>query len=610
MSEKYFSAWQRQPAGTSRPALALLLALSLLPAGAAQAAARPALSSPTTAKPAEATAAAPATSSADWQYRIQPGDTLLSLTEAYLADGASWRALQRINKVADPLKLQPGAYLRMPIALLRSEVSVASALFTQGEVSLRRQGRPDEPLRTGAELRAGDVVRTGAQSSLTLRFVDGSRMLLAPDSQVAIERLLVYGRSGLPLMQLSLQQGRSEHRVTRHPQRPAIYEVRTPSLNLGVRGTEFRVQLSDDGLSARAQVLEGVVAADRLQVAAGYGVVATGTGQPAKLSALASAPDLQGLPPRIEKIPLRLTWPPAIAAQAYRAQVFPVGDGERLLLDGRFEQPLALWPDLPDGAYTLRVRSIDVIGHEGHAAEANFIVKARPEPPFIKAPAADAVIYGDALTLAWTQPLQAVAYALQLGASDDLSGPWPVDRRDLTATEFTQALAPGRYHWRLASIAAGADQGPWGELQSVELRAVPPSPQLAPPELGTDTLQLRWPAAQGAASYQLQWAQDAEFTQLLAEPSTDQAALTLPKPPAGRYFVRARSVDASGHAGPYGATQQVDIPASNWLLWLLPLGLLLLTLWGPRSPPRCSRFHAPVRGWPCCRCWPCPWSCC
>jgi predicted phage tail protein len=293
---------------------------------------------------------------------------------------------------------------------------------------------------------------------------------------------------------------------------------------------------------------------------------------------LAPAPDLQGVQPRIEKIPLRLTWQPAAAAQAYRAQVFAAHDTEQLLLDGRFEQPLALWPDLADGAYTLRVRSIDATGHEGRAAEANFIVKARPEPPFIKAPAADAVVYGDALTLAWTQPLRVEGYALQLGQAKEFNGELAVDRRDLPATELTQPLAPGRYFWRLASIAAGADQGPWGDVQSVELRAVPASPQLAPPELGADTLQLRWPAAQGAASYQLQWAQDAEFTQMLAEPSTDQPTLTLPKPPPGRYFVRARSFDASGHAGPYGATQQLEIPASNWWLWLLPLSLLLLTL--------------------------------
>jgi hypothetical protein len=548
--------------------MAAMLALTaLLQAAPAQAA--PTLASATPALPAS-------TNKVDWQYRIQPGDTLLSLTEAYLADGASWRALQRINQVADPLRLQPGAYLRMPIELLRSEVSVAAALFTQGQVSLRRPGRPDEPLRAGAELRAGDVVRTGAQSSLTLRFVDGSRMLLAPDSQVAIERLLVYGRSGLPLMQLNLQQGRSEHRVTRRPQRPAIYEVRTPSLNLGVRGTEFRVQVADQGTAAHAQVLEGVVAAERLQVGAGYGVVAAAAGQPPLLSPLPPAPDLQGVQQRIEKIPLQLAWPAASGVQAYRAQVFATGEAEQLLLDGRFEQPLAQWPDLADGSYVLRVRSIDAIGHEGLAAETNFVLKARPEPPFTKAPAADAVVYGDEIRLAWTQALQAEAFALQLGPIAELSAPWLIDRRDLSATEFTPKLAPGRYQWRVATIAAGADQGPWSDLLSVELRAVPVSPQLAAPGLDGDNLQLRWAAAPGAASYRLQWAQDAEFTQLLAEPSTDQPTLTLAKPPAGRYFLRACSVDASGHAGPYGATQQVDIPASNWLFWLLPLGLLLL----------------------------------
>jgi hypothetical protein len=53
---------------------------------------------------------------ADWRYRIQPGDTLITLTETWLASPRSWRDLQKLNRVPDPLRLVPGSTLRMPVA--------------------------------------------------------------------------------------------------------------------------------------------------------------------------------------------------------------------------------------------------------------------------------------------------------------------------------------------------------------------------------------------------------------------------------------------------------------------------------------------------------------
>jgi hypothetical protein len=53
--------------------------------------------------------------------------------------------------------------------------------------------------------------------------------------------------------------------------------------------------------------------------------------------------------------------------------------------------------------------------------------------------------------------------------------------------------------------------------------------------------------------------------------------LTLPTPPPGTYHLRLRTLDADGFAGPYGATQQIDVPRS-WGWWLIPASLLLLAL--------------------------------
>lgn len=509
-----------------------------------------------------------------WVYRIQPGDNLFDLSASYLADSSRWRELQRINKVADPLRLTPGSELRLPIRLLRREAAVAQAAFVQGEVSLLRATTAATPLTTGAELRSGDLVRTGEQASATLRFVDGSRLLLAPNSEVAIEQLLVYGRSAIPAMQLRLQKGSADSKVQKAPQRPPDYELKTPSLNLGVRGTEFRVQLAEDGQTTRAEVLEGVVAAHTTKVEAGFGVLASTSDPQPRLARLAATPDLSAVPPRLERIPLTLAWAAVPGASAYRAQVFAAGDFDRLLLDGRFTAPRASWADLPDGRYSLRVRTIDALGLEGLASDVNFVLKARPEPPFSRAPMADATIYGDSVDLAWTKPAHALGYRLQISSDEAFSAPL-LDRSDLGTTDTRVDLPPGRYHWRLASIAAAADQGPFGDAQTFTVKPIPPAPPLSPPAIGADELQFRWAAAPGAARYQLQWASDAEFKQLLAEPQADRPELLLPRPPAGVYYLRVRSVDAAGYAGPFGSAQQVEIPRSRWY-WLLPLAVLLL----------------------------------
>ena len=164
-----------------------------------------------------------------WVYRIQPGDNLFDLSASYLADSSHWRELQRLNKVADPLRLTPGSELRLPIRLLRREAAVAQAAFVQGEVSLLRATAAAVPLVAGAELRSGDLLRTGEQASATLRFVDGSRLLLAPNSEVAIEQLLIYGRSAIPAMQLRLHKGSADSKVQKAPQRPPDYELKTPA---------------------------------------------------------------------------------------------------------------------------------------------------------------------------------------------------------------------------------------------------------------------------------------------------------------------------------------------------------------------------------------------
>ncbi|RZJ05484.1 MAG: hypothetical protein EOP39_20025, partial [Rubrivivax sp.] len=402
-------------------------------------------------------AQASAGADADWSYRVQKGDTLITLTRSWLAAPRTWRDLQKLNRVGDPRRLQPGRLLRMPVAWLKQEASVAEAVFVKGDVQ-RQRGTASEALTSGSSLLSGDRVRTGAQSSASLRFVDGSRLLVPPESDVALDQLLVLGRGALPAVRLRLTKGGADNRVAPNAQRVPLYELRTPHANLGVRGTEFRVQV--EGAATRMQVLSGAVHADGRagDVGGGEGLLAEGTAL--SVAPLLPAPDLSALPRTAERLPLRLGWtasPPG--AVAWRAQLYAKGDFDRLLLDARVTDPQAAWAEareLADGDYTLRLRGIDARGQEGASADAELSLQARPEPPFVQAPAQGAVSYTGGMALSWTRNTAAPGVRLQVardaGFKDLALQPGPID-----AATYEVRLPDGAYHWRIAAVEAGGD---------------------------------------------------------------------------------------------------------------------------------------------------------
>jgi hypothetical protein len=508
---------------------------------------------------------------ADWRYRIQPGDTLITLTDQWLAPPRTWRDLQKLNRVPDPLRLMPGATLRMPVAWLRREAGVAEATFARGQVT-RQRGTATEALAAGATLQSGDRIRTGPQSSASLRFADGSRLLIPADSDVTLDQLLVLGRSAIPAVRIDVQQGGADSRVTPNAQRVPLYDVRTPHVNLGVRGTEFRVQTA--GAQSRMQVLSGAVHADGLSadVAAGQGLLAQGGTR--TVSPLLAAPDLSATAREVERLPLRLTWSASPAgAVGWRAQLYPRGDVDRLLLDARVTEPVVAWAEareLPDGDYTLRVRAVDAQGQEGRAADVDVVLKARPEPPFIQAPAPGAISYTGSMALAWTRNTAAPDVRLQI-ARDAAFKDLVLQPPPIAAAGFEARLPDGRYHWRIAAVEAGGRAGPFGDAQSFELQPPPPAPPPAEPEVSGDQLKLRWRADPGVTRYELEWATTPAFDGAGVQRfNVDKAEAVLPKPSPGTYYLRARAFNAAGAASPWGQTQMIEQPYPRWL-WLLPL---------------------------------------
>lgn len=520
----------------------------------------------------ETTAAEP-----EWIYTVRTGDTLIDLTNRYLEPSASWEKLQQLNKVPDPKHLQPNSKLRIPVAWLKRESAFAEVVRVQGEAQkLSDTGQGTARIEPGMQLRVGDTIMTNTGSTLTLRFVDGSRLLVAENSKVTLSTLLVYGKTGMADTKLKLHEGGVETQVSPQKGSAAKYEIKAPTLNLGVRGTDFRVRVDGSG-ATRSEVLEGRVAAagERHQVLvnAGFGTLAK-TGEAPRLpKPLLQAPDLGTMPLLLERVPLRFQWQAVPGAQNYRAQIFADRSFDRLLLDGIFPATTAKWVDLPDGKYVLRVRAIDSDGLEGINTDHDFRLKARPEPPFINEPVDGGKVYGDKAIFRWAKSSIEQAYRVQVSDAADFSRLLS-DERNTGTNEYTLALLPGQYYWRIASLMPDGDQGPYSDAQAFTQRKIPASPALEPPKVDDKALSFRWKAGVNGEKYQFQFARDNEFKNPLLDTVTAESQISLPRPDAGNYFMRVKTIDADGFAGPFGQVQVVEIPASPWWL-LIPAAILL-----------------------------------
>ncbi len=516
-----------------------------------------------------------------WVYMVKPGDTLSNISQTYLISTKKWPGLQKENKVGEPKQLTPGTQLRLPVSLLKREAVEAEVLNLQGPVTRTPLKGASQPLDKAARLQTGDTIETGIDATVSLKFIDGSRLLLTPKSRLVLSEMVMLGKSGVAQTVMELQQGALDTQVAKQSPTVGRYEVKSRAVNLAVRGTDFRASVDPTDQVGRSEVLEGAVQASAagtpVLVPAGFGTSAV-PGQPASPPvALLKAPDLSGADKRIERVPLRFQWSTLSGASRYRAQVFSDKSFERLLLDGVFSTPGAKWTDLPDGRYVLRVRGVDPGGLEGLNADQEFVLKARPEAPFATAPLEGTKSYGPTAKLIWSNSVAAQAYHVQVSTQADMSNPI-ADLPMVTGTEQTVTLEPGKYFWRVASIAAGADHGPFGDPQSFTQRKIPDSPQTEAPALDEKQLTFRWRAGDAGAKYQLQLANDLSFSKPLVDRvlPENQTQVLVDRPAPGTYYMRIKTIDADGFEGPFGTPQKIDIPDEPKPFRLLPLLLPFL----------------------------------
>jgi hypothetical protein len=137
----------------------------------------------------------------------------------------------------------------------------------------------------------------------------------------------------------------------------------------------------------------------------------------------------------------------------------------------------------------------------------------------------------------------------------------------VSGREARVALPPGLYAWRVAGIVgdpAAGRIGPYGEAQQFDLRGLPPLPELEAPQFSPQSLLLRWKPLAAGQGAQVQLAADEAFERLLVDQRTWGAQLQLPRPPAGTYHLRLRSIVGDGPVGDFGPAQPIRVPGMGW----------------------------------------------
>lgn len=517
-----------------------------------------------------------------WLYGVRPGDTLISLGQRYLAEPGRWETVQRLNRITDPHRIPPGTVLRIPASLLRSTPGQAMLKTVHGRVRWREPGGTWKDAATGQALPVGAELQTEALASAMLELANGTQLRIHPASMLVLDTISLYANGLMADTRVRLLQGQTE--ITDNPARRTQQNLRviTPSAQAVVRGTVFRVGVEAD--LTRQETLEGSVAVSAMGrsvvVAQAQGTV-TRLGQaPLPPRALLKAPNVSGLPSRLEQLPLRFVLPPLRGTEAsvsWWGQVSPDDSFNTILAERTSRSDALSFADLPNGRYVLRVRALDSLGLQGVEARHTFTVFARPFAPTLQTPGRSATIRSPRPKLSWTNTVGAARYRVQMAQSADFAQ--PLLDQTLDQTDMTPAadLAPGQLHWRVASITPGGEQGPWSPAAIFTYKPAPGQPDLGRAALryDPDALVLELPAPPPEQHYRVSISATSDMAPEDLQQTSADGLVRLPRPSSGTHFLGVRLVDnQDGTAGP-PMLQKITVPSRYPYMWLLGLPLLL-----------------------------------
>ena len=136
------------------------------------------------------------------------------------------------------------AALGLSVPAIAAE-NIGLVKVSKGTVQIQR-GAEKLPVKVGTSLQTSDVLITGADGSAGITFTDNSLVSVGPNSVFAIDKYRFDTTTHAGEFEGNLRQGRLaavSGKMVR--QAPESMRIRTPSAIMGVRGTEFVVQVDE-----------------------------------------------------------------------------------------------------------------------------------------------------------------------------------------------------------------------------------------------------------------------------------------------------------------------------------------------------------------------------
>ncbi|NML31763.1 peptidase M23 [Paraburkholderia sp. G-4-1-8] len=318
-------------------------------------------------------------------YTTRDGDTLYNIAARYMSDSADWVLLSHLNRVPVPRRMPAGIVLYLPTSRLREDSDATRVFATSGPVEHKLGPGPKLPLQVGETLIEGEHLITGPNGFTTLDLPDGSHVVVSQESELSIEKLRHITLTGATSWIFGLHQGEVEGQVALATRRSDLFQIHSPSVVAGVRGTHFKVDYNVAAQTTAISVLKGAVGVDPLTLdgrsvalvpgmpldaaeqllTAGFGNVSPAGGAIGRPVMLLPAPSL------VE--PGRLQDGKAVTfeveldehAAGYHWQISRDARQLDMVRDRRVATSHADFEDLPEGTYFVRIASTDDNGLDG-----------------------------------------------------------------------------------------------------------------------------------------------------------------------------------------------------------------------------------------------------
>jgi len=153
----------------------------------------------------------------------------------------------------------------LPLSIKPIPPHMAMIKDVQGIVEVQTDGETWSAVNVHQNVEAGQRVRTGALSSASLAFYDGSIAHLGPGTEISVDHLGQEPSDGSRIVELTQWVGETDHDVASASGDNARYEIHTPSGTGEAKGTFFHVSVTPAQV-VRFGVDEGAVTVTHLDV--------------------------------------------------------------------------------------------------------------------------------------------------------------------------------------------------------------------------------------------------------------------------------------------------------------------------------------------------------